>query len=423
MDTAYLTTPFGRRAMTFALLKKHRQAENALPDIKRNKWKLFRAVCEARNDLDVSDRSLTVLDALLSFYPSDELSATNGMIVFPSNAQLSIRARGMTAATLRRHLAALVDAGLILRKDSPNGKRFARRSRTGDVSEAFGFSLAPLLSRAQEIEAIAGRIAADRELLHSTREKISLCRREITKLITLAQEAALAGDWAALHDRFRSLLSSLPRRPLLDQLQALLMRLTELRARIINQLEEHNNSRNMCANESHNERHIKDSQTYSYFESEDEHETSTGAASSSKNASNGPTGCQKKDQPGGQSVIRPGLSLDIVLRACPEIRHYGPGGTIKSWRDLVVAGSILGSMLQINQPGFKAACRTLGPETTAIVIAYIYERGGDINSAGAYLRDLSRRACAGQFSVAPMLLSLLRTRSGGESSPRSIMSN
>jgi replication initiation protein RepC len=69
-------------------------------------------------------------------------------------------------------------------------------------------------------------------------------------------------------------------------------------------------------------------------------------------------------------------------------------------------------MLQINQPAFQAACRAMGLENAAVVIACIYERGGGINSAGAYLRDLSRRACLGQFSVGPMLLALLRARPG-----------
>lgn len=397
--------------MTFALLTKHRQAEKTPPDIKRNKWKLFRSICEARDDLDVSDRSLTVLDALLSFYPSDELSATNSMIVFPSNTQLSIRARGMTAATLRRHLAALVDAGLILRKDSPNGKRYARRNRAGDVREAFGFSLAPLLSRAQEIEAIAARIAANRELHQAARERISLYRREITKLIYLAQESAITGDWAELYDRFRSFLSSLPRRPLLEELQALLSQLTEIRARIINLLEEHHNSQNMSASESQNERHIKDSQTYSQFESECDHKASNHVVSSLGSKFKQDTGHTEKDDPAHQDAIPPAISLDMVLRACPEIRHYGPGGSIRSWRDLVAVSSILGSMLQINRPAFQAACRAMGPVNAAIVIACIYERAGNINSAGAYLRDLSRRACLQQFSTAPMLLALLRSRS------------
>ncbi|MGO7157808.1 plasmid replication protein RepC, partial [Rhizobium leguminosarum] len=123
-------------------------AETIEPGMKRSKWKLFRAICEARPALGVTDRALTVLDALLTFYPDDEISEEKGLIVFPSNAQLSLRARGMTPATLRRHLAVLVEAGLILRKDSPNGKRYARRDRAGAIGDAFGFSVAPLLARA-----------------------------------------------------------------------------------------------------------------------------------------------------------------------------------------------------------------------------------------------------------------------------------
>jgi len=41
-------------------------------------------------------------------------------------------------------------------------------------------------------------------------------------------------------------------------------------------------------------------------------------------------------------------------------------------------------------------------------MACILERGGQINSAGAYLRDLTRRADHGEFSLGPMLMALLR---------------
>lgn len=116
-----MTTPFGRRAMSLGMLANQQRAETIEPGITRNKWKLFRAVCEARPSLGVTDRALTVLDALLTFYPEDEISEARGLVVFPSNAQLSLRARGMTPATLRRHLAVLIDAGLILRKDSRTG--------------------------------------------------------------------------------------------------------------------------------------------------------------------------------------------------------------------------------------------------------------------------------------------------------------
>ncbi|MGO7273573.1 replication initiation protein RepC, partial [Rhizobium ruizarguesonis] len=46
----------------------------------------------------------------------------------------------------------------------------------------------------------------------------------------------------------------------------------------------------------------------------------------------------------------------------------------------------------------------------ATVIACILERGGPINSAGGYLRDLTRRADRGEFSLGPMLMALMRER-------------
>lgn len=410
MDSGHATTPFGRRSMTFALLARQRETREANPGLKRNKWRLFRAVCEAREQLEISDRSLSVLDALLSFYPSDELATKNDLIVFPSNAQLSIRARGMTAATLRRHLAALVDAGLILRKDSANGKRFARRSRAGQISEAFGFSLAPLLARAEEIEAIAAKITVDREYFQTTRERISLCRRDITKLIQLAKDGGVEGEWSELHERFRTSLASLPRRPLLDELQGLLASLIKLRSMIVKLLDDHDKTQNLRAKESQNERHIQDSQTDSQFESESarEHEPTKSPESSTTFAK------MEKLQPStnqiGLEAPRPTVGLDTVLRACLEIAPYGPGGSIRTWRDLLTASAVLRPMLQISPSAFHEACKVMGPENASVAIACIFERGSHINSAGAYLRNLTRRATQRQFTIRPMVSALLRSK-------------
>ncbi len=109
-----------------------------------------------------------MLNALLSFYPENELSARNGLVVFPSNRQLALRAHGMPESTLRRHLASLLDAGLIIRRDSPNGKRYAHKTDAGEIEEAFGFSVAPLLERASEIAKVAEAIVADAKHLKRT---------------------------------------------------------------------------------------------------------------------------------------------------------------------------------------------------------------------------------------------------------------
>ena len=137
------TTPFGRRSLTLAHVANQAVAKARPPEKAVHKWQVFRAICTAKARVGASERALAVLDALLSFHPETTLSG-EGLIVFPSNQQLALRAHGMAPATLRRHLAALVDCGLIIRRDSPNGKRFARKGQGGAIEMAFGFDLSPL---------------------------------------------------------------------------------------------------------------------------------------------------------------------------------------------------------------------------------------------------------------------------------------
>src|SRR6202166_371551 len=154
------TTPFGRRSLTLAHVASQANAKARPAEKAVHKWQVFRAICTAKARIGVSERALAVLDALLSFHPETALSG-DGLIVFPSNQQLALRAHGMAPATLRRHLAALIDCGLIIRRDSPNGKRYARKGKGGEIALAFGFDLAPLVVRAEEFEGMAQEIEAE----------------------------------------------------------------------------------------------------------------------------------------------------------------------------------------------------------------------------------------------------------------------
>lgn len=409
MDAEYGSTPFGRRPIALGLLLK--QARVVDPQLKRNKWKLFRAICEARVVLGLSDRSLSVLDALLSFYPADEICEDNGLVVFPSNAQLSIRARGMTAATLRRHLAALVEAGLIQRRDSPNGKRYARRTASGNIDEAYGFSLSPLLARAEEIEGVSARLQAERALLHTMKERLTICRRDIAKLIQAAMNDGVPGDWESLLSIYGLLVDRLPRTATLILLQPILDGLVELRAEILKQLESFTKAQNMDAIESQNERHIQDSKPQSLIESEARSETINSHPIRDEHFATEqslPKTHLKGSDEDREMRYRTTPPLSLVTRACPEVTAYGPGGTIRTWVDLVTAASVLRSMLRISQPAFNHTCRVMGAENAATVLSCIYERGGAISSPGAYLSGLTRKAERGEFTPTPMLNALLR---------------
>ncbi|MBB2700961.1 UNVERIFIED_ORG: replication initiation protein RepC [Rhizobium esperanzae] len=424
METGSITTPFGRRPMTLGMLASQVMAGEIKPDQSVDKWKLFRALCEAKPLLGISDRALAVLNALLSFYPKNELAEENGLIVFPSNVQLSLRTHGMAEQTVRRHLAALVEAGLLLRKDSPNGKRYVRRDRAGEVNDAFGFSLAPLLARAEEIEQLAAEVMAERLHVQRLRERITLCRRDIAKLIEAAIEEDVEGDWQSLHLEFRELIEGLPRSPTTAQLEQLLDELTALRVDILNRLESRAKAIKQRGNASHIERHIQNSNPDSISELEPGFDTKQGARAEQDNGrgavtpEEGRSEAIRSDNRPGRQVGRPGgrddagglksFPLGLVLQACPEILAYGPDGVIRNWRDLMTAAVTVRSMLGVSPSAYEEAASVMGAENAATVMACILERGGHINSAGGYLRDLTRRSEKGEFAIGPMLMALLR---------------
>jgi replication initiation protein RepC len=67
-------------------------------------------------------------------------------------------------------------------------------------------------------------------------------------------------------------------------------------------------------------------------------------------------------------------------------------------------------MLGVSPSAWEDACEVLGAEDASVVIAAILQRGEAIKSAGGYLRNLTEKARAGQFSLGPVLMARLRNR-------------
>lgn len=394
METGIATTPFGRRPMSLAMLAAQNDSKDIAEGKAADKWQVYRDLCEGKAVVGIGDRSLAVLAALLSFYPDTELSEENGLVVFPSNKQLILRSHGMSEVTLRRHLATLVGSGLIIRRDSPNGKRYARKGRGGGLEEAFGFSLAPVLARADEFAEAAERVRADNRALRLMRERITLHRRDIQKLIEAAVEEDVPGDWGDLWRRFRAIVDAIPRRAAMVDLAPIVIDLAEIREEIDILLESHMNVEESNGNANRSERQQSDSNTESIFEFEPALEKSGAAV-----------------EPRTREAEKPkGYPLGLVLKSCPEIAVYAADG-IGSWRDLMITAAQVRGDLGVSPSAYEDACHVMGQEIAAIVVACILQRAEHINSAGGYLRVLTDKARAGEFSVGPMLMSLLRTQS------------
>jgi replication initiation protein RepC len=403
MEPYQATTPFGRRSLALAHMATQIAASHRPPEKVVHKWKLFQTLCTARPRLGVSERALAVLNALLTFHPETTLTGDDDLIVFPSNQQLMLRAHGMAAATLRRHLAALVDAGLIIRRDSPNGKRYARKDRGGVIQFAFGFTLSPLVARAEEFEDLAAEIEADARALKLARERITLCRRDIAKMIAAGIEEGAptrrAGqgpaDWQEVHRAFRAIVDAIPRTATVEELEPIAETLSQLADDVANLLRNHINARNPSANESQNERHIQNSKPDSLIELEP---------------------CLRKGraetvEPERQAPRMAGSAypLGMVLNACANISDYAKGG-ISNWRDFLATAAVVRPMLGISPSAWEEAQAVMGEVQAGVVVACILERSATINSAGGYLRGLTQKAQAREFSLGPILMAQINAR-------------
>jgi replication initiation protein RepC len=96
----------------------------------------------------------------------------------------------------------------------------------------------------------------------------------------------------------------------------------------------------------------------------------------------------------------------MVLKACPDIADYAKG-EVSSWRDFLAAAAVVRPMLGISPSAWEEAQAVMSEAAAAVVVACILQRGTAIHSAGGYLRELTRKAEAGQFSVGPMLMALI----------------
>jgi replication initiation protein RepC len=67
-------------------------------------------------------------------------------------------------------------------------------------------------------------------------------------------------------------------------------------------------------------------------------------------------------------------------------------------------------MLGISPSAWGQAQAEMGEIPAAIVVAAILQKGTAVTSAGGYLRELTRKAGEGQFSVGPMLMALISAR-------------
>lgn len=396
-------TPF-RRPINAAILHYQAAAQQDLPPSGVNKWEALRELAAARIAFGLSDRDLSVLQALVSFHQATIVGGNHSeTVVHPSNKAICERLNGMPCSTMRRHLANLVQTGFVVRRDSANGKRYARRY--GDEKIAFGFDLAPLAQRFGEVCEAAEAVRAAEERYKRLRSTVSLMRRDLAGLVdygrSLRPDRAM---WDQASDLCVLTARDLRRKLDFAELQQIETALSEA-LNAIRDLLEPVQAKDMSTNEVTNEQHYQNSNKDSYdFEPRLEKAQGEGSVSDPTTSLVAVDGT---DDPVPIDNNLPRIPLGLVLAACSEYQTYAER-PVRHWHDLVRVADVIRPMMGVSLSAWDEAKQHMGPEEASVVILAMLERFGDIRSPGGYLRSLSAKAALGEFSCGPMIMALMR---------------
>ena len=311
-------------------------------------------------------------------------------------------------STMRRHLSNLVQTGFVVRRDSPNGKRYARRY--GDEKIAFGFDLSPLVRRFQEVCEATEAVRAADERYKRLRATVSLMRRDLAGLAEYGRSLRPdQGVWDQFFD-----LAALTARDLRRKLDMEDLRWIEAalgsaldRARSLIDCSE---AEDMSTNDAISEQHLQNSNKDSYV-LEPRLEKARGEDVALKVAKVTESSVLNEDDGSPISAsddhLMPNIPLGLVLASCQEFKAYSEQ-PVRHWHDLVRVADIVRPMMGISLSAWDEAKRFMGPEEASVVVVAMLERFADIRSPGGYLRTLSSKAAIGEFSCGPMIMALMR---------------
>jgi replication initiation protein RepC len=198
-------TPTGLRRLTRGLLAVSHAAESfaGLPEGVTTHNQLLAAFKAAAPQLGLSSRLVHALDWLFRFTRPQDWRGGGRPIVWPS-AAIEREALGLSTTRVKALNRALIEAGLITMKDSPNGKRYGRRDPRGNIVEAYGFDLSPIAVRHAEFVRLAEEAREERELLSKLRRRATIARRGIIQILETARENSFQGEeWLRLSCEIR----------------------------------------------------------------------------------------------------------------------------------------------------------------------------------------------------------------------------
>ena len=190
----------GSRRLTLTMLAAREQADQfeGLPRGMAKPFRFLAAFQQAAPYLGLPPHAFAWVSFLVQSTQAQDWEEGSRPIAWPSaSRQREFLALEPTAVKiLNRQLA---EAGIVVMRDSPTGKRYGRRDPQGRIIEAYGFDLSPLAYRYDEFIRIAAEAKAERERMGQLKRRATCARRAIAQVgETLARRGPLPPAWPQL---------------------------------------------------------------------------------------------------------------------------------------------------------------------------------------------------------------------------------
>ena len=329
-------------------------ADNSIPE----RHIVVATLRNAAPRLGLSASVISTLDAMLSCLAPKR----NHHTVFASNSTLMFRRNGISDRTIRRHAATLQEIGLLIRRDSPNRKRFTKHNSHDGKALRFGFDLSPLFARLHEIAAMAAEALREREQINYLRAKIRAAAN--ASLIDNPNDDTALNIFRILRRKLslrdcEQILSDLP--------------ITEVEAEATDD-QSPNLTTTMTASDGQIVRH--------HHRSNKEHIDKE--SRSLRKVTSSPV----EDAP---------ITIPELLSACPEAAQFSLK-RVETSHDVIAHARTLAPMMGITSQSYEAAHKRLGALRAAATVWAIMQFHDKIKAVGAYFHSITTGSKSAEFS-------------------------
>lgn len=414
---------------------------------------IMRVIRRIGPSVNISPELIHRLDTLVAISKDQDWNFDSKPVVSPHNDWL-MKEWDLSKSQVQRTLASMQDLGLLVAKDSPSGRRYFSRDKEGNLIEAYGFDLSPLVVRYEELLKKLELREAEFANKKALKKKFTVIRREISALFLGVDDGRL--PYLDLNNAENTLLSFMERNnPNLsvNDLENLVDSLEAFQASLENEienliLEEINKeistvtqtieviSNNKLPNGSTDATPILNTNNPSNYKSRSRDSQRSGVCENNESSPSRAVHLNKSPSSNikaaldrlpdtikhhENSVLDKNKTLEkrcstgierirpkmVASAANPSFKQWILTPDNPSWSEIIFAGQQTAKSLNLTDTDWKYAASRIGPHAASVAIMVMACKESQVSNIGGYLKGMLKKANTGQLHLHKSILGIL----------------